>query len=166
MYQMNDQSITYTQRECNILASVQTLSGLDQMLTLLSLICHNSIRLLRPNHRTLFPGNFYPFWIYEVCDKDERNYDRSGVTVFPVIDFRLFPPCHKQVLGHGKQHIEREMKGRRNLDEKKGGLGVYSNHLKSVCPFLHFLQISFPQLPICNEVMHDHDNTFVFVNHR
>lgn len=23
--------------------------------------CRNSILLLRPNHRILFPGNFYPF---------------------------------------------------------------------------------------------------------
>lgn len=34
-----------------------------------------------------------------------------------------FPRFHKQVLRSGKQHIEREMEGRRRrkLDEKRGG---------------------------------------------
>lgn len=42
-------------------------------------ISRNSILLLRPNHRILFPGNFYPFvCFYSVCDEDESNEDVAG----------------------------------------------------------------------------------------
>jgi hypothetical protein len=40
----------------------------------------------------------------------------------PALDFRLFSRFHTQVVRSGKQHIEREMEGRRKLDGKEGGL--------------------------------------------
>lgn len=89
----------------------------------------NSILLLRPNRQILFPGNFYPFmWLYNVCDEDESNENvaeqitEKKIQSFPFSVSGYFPRFHKQVLRSGKQHIEREMEGRRRkLDEKRGG---------------------------------------------
>lgn len=66
--------------------------------------------------------------VYSVCDEDESNENVAGQVTekkiqsltFSFSDY--FPRFHKQVLRSGKQHIEREMEGRRRkLDEKRGG---------------------------------------------
>lgn len=68
-------------------------------------IARNSILLLRPNHRILFPGNSYPFMCWTMCAmRDESNENVAGqITeggggggrenpVFPFLGFRLFFP--------------------------------------------------------------------------
>lgn len=67
---------------------------------------------------------------------------------FPVLDFKLFSRFHKQVLRSGKQHIEREMEGRRKLAEKEGGIN--SNHLRN---------LSF-SVPTLSPVYHLHERDF------
>lgn len=64
-----------------------------------------------------------------MCDEDESNENVAGqVTGKKIQSFTFsfsdyFPRFHKQVLRSGKQHIEREMEGRRRkLDEKKRGV--------------------------------------------
>lgn len=48
---------------------------------------------------------------------------RKKIQSFPFLFLGYFPRFHKQVLRSGKQHIEREMVGRRRkLDEKKRGV--------------------------------------------
>lgn len=117
---------------------------LDPMHTLLLPIARNSILLQRPNHQILFPGNFYPFMSLRsvsVCmcalcwtkatrssHKERRGIkkrkkEKETQSFFVRSVSGYFPRFHKQVLRSGKQHIEREMEGRRRkLDEKKRGV--------------------------------------------
>lgn len=133
----------------------------DPMHTLLLPISRNSILLLRPNHQILFPGNFYPFmWLYNVCDEDESNVaeqitEKKKIQSFPFSVSGYFPRFHKQVLRSGKQHIEREMEGRRRkLDEKKkrGVYGVIIQPPPKKEPvfllFLRLSRLSFPRRQI------------------
>lgn len=112
---------------------------LNPMHTLLLPIARNSILLQRPNHQILFPGNFYPFMslrsecvrVRAMLDEsneivaqgeegDEKEKESQSFFLRSVSGY--FPRFHKQVLRSGKQHIEREMVGRRRkLDEKRGG---------------------------------------------
>lgn len=91
-------------------------------------ISRNSILLLRPNLQILFPGNFYPFMWRTMCamrtkaTRSSQSRLRKKIQSFPFSVSGYFPRFHKQVLRSGKQHIEREMEGRRRkLDEKRGG---------------------------------------------
>ena len=63
-----------------------------------------------------------------MCDEDESDkIVAEQITGEKIQSFSFsvsgyFPRFHKQVLRSGKQHIEREMVGRRRkLDEKRGG---------------------------------------------
>lgn len=90
--------------------------------------CRNSILLLRPNLQILFPGNFYPFMCCTMramsmkATGTSQGTIRKKIQCLPSSFSGYFPRFHKQVLRSGKQHIEREMVGRRRkLDEKRGG---------------------------------------------
>lgn len=133
---------------------------LNPMHTLLLPFSRNSILLLRPNHRILFPGNFYPFMWCTVCamrmkatrtSQGRLRKKKIQSLTFSFSDY--FPRFHKQVLRSGKQHIEREMEGRRRkLDEKKGGVyGVIIQPPPKKPVFLLFLRLShlsFPRMQI------------------
>lgn len=102
---------------------------LNPMHTLLLPISRNSILLQRPNRQILFPGNFYPFMWRTMCamgtkaTRKSQSRLRKKIQSFPCSVSGYFPRFHKQVLRSGKQHIEREMEGRRRkLDEKKRGV--------------------------------------------
>lgn len=64
-----------------------------------------------------------------MCDEDESDkivaeqiVRGEKIQSFSFSVSGYFPRFHKQVLRSGKQHIEREMVGRRRkLDEKRGG---------------------------------------------
>lgn len=63
-----------------------------------------------------------------MCDEDKSDANVAEQIIgkksslFPLSVSGYFPRFHKQVLRSGKQHIEREMEGRRRkLDEKRGG---------------------------------------------
>lgn len=70
-----------------------------------------------------------------------------------------FPRFHKQVVRSGKQHIEREMVGRRRkLDEKRGVYGVIIQpHPKNLLRILHPSRLSFPPLWISSKIAEAHD---------
>lgn len=140
------------------------------MHTLLLPFCRNSILLLRPNHRILFPGNFYPFiWFTARVLRIEATRPSLGTIrkknqSFPFLFLGYFPRFHKQVLRSGKQHIEREMVGRRRkLDEKKRGVCgvIIQPPLKKKEPvfrlFLRPSRLSFPRMQIFSRIGHGHD---------
>lgn len=60
--------------------------------------------------------------------RDRRRAEYGGkIQSFSFSVSGYFPRFHKQVLRSGKQHIEREMEGRRRkLDEKRGGSTGYN----------------------------------------
>lgn len=52
----------------------------------------------------------------------KKRGEEKKIPSFSLSVSGYFPRFHKQVLRSGKQHIEREMEGRRRkLDEKRGG---------------------------------------------
>lgn len=131
-------------------------------------ISRNSILLQRPNRQILFPGNFYPFMWRIMCamgtkaTRKSQSRLRKKIQSFPCSVSGYFPRFHKQVLRSGKQHIEREMEGRRRkLDEKKRGVyGVIIQPPPKKPVFLLFLRLSrlsFPRMQIYSKISGGHD---------
>lgn len=70
-----------------------------------------------------------------------------------------FARFHKQVVRSGKQHIEREMEGRRRkLDEKRGVYGVIIQPPpKNPLRILRLSRLSFPPVWISSKTAEAHD---------
>lgn len=88
--------------------------------------------------------------------------NKKKIQYIPFVFSGYFPRFHKQVLRSGKQHIEREMEGRRRkLDEKEGGLRGYnpttSKKKSAFLLFLHLSHLSFPRMLIYSKFLPGHD---------